>query len=542
MIANVSVTDVIDALKAEGFNFVGKSGRGWFVLRGGIIPEGSAVNYSCEVELDPEFIEFPRVRLLELPQNMPEVLPHLGANGGLCYIAHGSVVLDMYDPIGQSIACLRRASAVLGQIIAGTMIEDLAEEFFAYWHGANYCFLDLQNSNLGTQKCTVLRNADRRWWFVTDDKERTRKKTDALGWNINGQDALVYLIGSKVPPKPLINKWPPKNVGDILEWQSTLDSNCRRKIHERIKQAKKLKAREVLIVIDSPKLKYGFEVIISNLPVRTVDAIGRDMTYTYPAHPINVMRIDDQYISERNAPGLKTLAGKHIVLIGCGTIGGYLSDMLVKSGAGTSGGLLTLVDNDYFSAQNIGRHRLGFPGILEKKSDALAAELMRQSPGAEIRSLPVDVKKAHIAVADLVIDATGEETLGHWLCAKFSGSTDMLSVWIEGPGTAVRSLLKSGKNGACFRCLWQNNREGHLRSIEGPVPEVFAGHGCEGLYVPFPAYVSVQAASLGAKAVTDWINNISSPTLRTRLIDETKKIATPDCSPPSHAECPICSS
>jgi len=40
-------------------------------------------------------------------------------------------VLDIYDPVGQSLACLQRAAAVLGQILKGEMIEDLAEEFFA---------------------------------------------------------------------------------------------------------------------------------------------------------------------------------------------------------------------------------------------------------------------------------------------------------------------------------------------------------------------------------------------------------------------------
>ncbi|MFX9664827.1 ThiF family adenylyltransferase, partial [Acinetobacter baumannii] len=149
-------------------------------------------------------------------------------------------------------------------------------------------------------------------------------------------------------------------------------------------------------------------------------------------------------------PNSKTLAGKNIAVVGCGTIGGYLSDMLVKAGAGTCGGKLTLVDFDCLLPQNIGRHRLGFPDLLSNKAEAMAKELKRLTPGAEIRALPVDVRQAQLGELDLLIDATGEESLGHWLCGHYPPPTPMLSVWIEGPGTAVRALLRTKASNACY--------------------------------------------------------------------------------------------
>lgn len=82
--------------------------------------------------------------------------------------------------------------------------------------------------------------------------------------------------------------------------------------------------------------------------------------------------------------------------MGCGTIGGYLSDMLVKAGAGSCGGKLTLVDFDGLLPQNIGRHRLGFPDLLSNKAEAMAKELKRLSPGVEVHALPVDVRQAQL--------------------------------------------------------------------------------------------------------------------------------------------------
>lgn len=537
------VADVIEAFKQRGFEFVGKTIDGWFRLQGQLTPPQADKGWPCEVQLDPTFFDLPRIRLLELPPELPAAVPHLGAGGGLCYLAKGTVVLDIYDPVGQSLACLQRAAVVLGQILKGEMVEDLTEEFFAYWDGW-LCFVDIQGEDLGRQNCIVAQANGNPLWFITDNEDRTTKKLKSLGYQVTNQTVLTYRIKTSAQPRPLTSHWPPDTVGDILAWQSTLDPRCRRKIHERIKEGERRKANGVLIIIESPLMTYGIAVLYERqCQVQKGKLAGRrDSSYGLKVTPVSVVRIDDRYLAQRNMPNSKTLAGKSLAIVGCGTIGGYLSDMLVKAGAGTCGGKLTLVDFDYLLPQNIGRHRLGFPDLLSNKAEALAKELTRFAPGAEIRALPVDVRQAQLGELDLLIDATGEESLGHWLCCHYPLPTPMLSVWIEGPGTAVRALLKSNASGACFRCLWHSNRRGELLSTLDPLPAVLAGHGCEGLYVPFPASVSVHAASLGVEMALDWVNDVYSPALRTRLIDREQQLATPDCDPLRDQECPICNS
>jgi len=537
-----AVADVVDALKQQGFEFVGKTEDGWFKLRGLLIPPGTDKGCPCEVQLDPTFFDLPRIRLLEIPPELPKAVPHLGAEGGLCYLAKGTVVLDIYDPVGQSLACLQRAAVVLGQILKGEMIEDLVEEFFAYWNGW-LCFVDMQGNDLGRQNCIVARTNEDPLWFITDNEDRTKRKLNSLGFQVTDKTVLTYRVKTTAQPRPLTSHWPPQTVGDILAWQSTLDPRCRRKIHERIKEGESKKANGVLIIIESPLMTYGFAVLFDQQAgSKNKLADRRDSSYGLKVMPVSVIRIDDRYLAQRNIPKSKTLAGKRIALVGCGTIGGYLSDMLIKAGAGICGGKLTLVDFDCLLPQNIGRHRLGFPDLLSNKAEAMAKELRRLSPGAEVHALPVDVRQAQLGQLDLLIDATGEESLGHWLSGHYRPPTPMLSVWIEGPGTAVRGLLRTNASGACYRCLWHSHRRGELRSTLDPLPTILAGHGCEGLYVPFPASVSVQAASLGAEMALDWINDVHSPALRTRLIDHAHQLATPDCDPPQDQDCPICNS
>lgn len=416
MSSDTVAADVIEAFRQRGFEFIGTTDSGRFRLRGRLAPPQTERGYPCEVQLDPTFFDLPRIRLLEIPSELPAAVPHLGADGELCYLARGTVVLDIYDPIGQSLACLQRATIVFGRIVTGGMIEDLAEEFFAYWHGW-FCFVDMQSEVLGRQNCMVAQAYGNPLCVITDNEGRTTEKLRSLGYQITDRSVLTYRIKTDAQPRPLTSHWPPETVGDILTWQGTLDPRCRRKIHERIKEGEKKKVNGVLIVIESPLMTYGFAVFYDRQnSIQKSKCVDRgDTSYGLKVIPISVIRIDDRYLAQRNMPRRKTLAGKNLAIVGCGTIGGYLSDMLVKAGAGTCGGKLTLVDFDCLLPQNIGRHRLGFPDLLSNKAEAMAKELKRLAPGAEIRALPVDVRRAQLGKLDLLIDATGEESLGHWL-------------------------------------------------------------------------------------------------------------------------------
>lgn len=541
---NSQVADVVAALGRHGFYYVRQVVGEWVVLAGPLVVEDKS--YECEFSFDTRFMELPRIRLLEVPKSLGEVVPHIGSQGGLCYIAEGTVVLDIFDPVGQALACLKRAEEVLAAILAGEMLDDLEEEFFAYWGGENaFCLSDLSKRNLGRQDAFVATIAESMYVVVTDDRVRTMTKLTGIGWKANWSQIRTYRVQTLAKPRPSLADWPPHNVRDVLNWQGLLDQRCRKKLQQRITEAARTSAEAVVLLIESPLMTYGFCV---NFNRQKIIGTEKKWVPTMPeifscaVRPLHMVRIDDGYMATRNSPGRRTLAGKRIILVGCGTIGGYLAEMLVKAGVGTEGGCLTLVDPDTLYPKNIGRHRLGFPSIFMRKALALRIELQYGAPGADIRALPVKVQQANLSDVDLLIDATGEEALGHWIAQQSSQrNLANLHVWIEGAGIAVRGLLKQGDLGACFRCLTTHNRNGRYRSVQVSIPVVLAGQGCEGLYVPFPAHVSVQAASLAAEMVLDWVNDICEPALRTRVLNSLHDAATPDCSLEQFKDCPACS-
>jgi len=102
----------------------------------------------------------------------------------------------------------------------------------------------------------------------------------------------------------------------------------------------------------------------------------------------------------------RRLKDRRITLVGCGAIGGYLAQALLKLGAGSGTGSLTLIDPDELGPGNLGRHFLGMDSLYKPKAVALRETLIRQFPHARIDPEPRRAAYPSDIAGDLVIDAT----------------------------------------------------------------------------------------------------------------------------------------
>lgn len=534
------------AMESRGFTYIGRSTDAWLKFQGLITAAGA--RHAALVAVDPSGIELPRIGV-EIPLEAPSVLAHIGPNGQICYAARGSVVLDIFDVAGQALSCLDRAEEVLAQSLRGEMVQDLEDEFFAFWQG-EFCFLDIYPGDPGALDILFAgrSGAETSIVCVTNDAARTREKLRAM--SIQDRELLkgaAFRIRASAQPTPSQEIWPPPNVSALLKWQGVRDPSAKRNIERRLLDALASKQDAALCVVDAPLTQYAFwiDFAAKEEQVSLTRRSTRVRLYASQVYPMTSIRIDDKYIVERNVPESPTLAGKRIALIGCGTIGGFLAELLVKAGAGVNGGDLALIDPEILLPQNIGRHRLGLNRALQYKSEALKEELALVSPTATVRSLPVKAEEADWNSFDLIINATGEEALGHYLTrvAADSGTViPTLSVWIDGPGVAVRALFRDTAQAACTRCLSDTHRRPLYPVVNEPMPMGLAGHGCESLFVPFPASVSIQAACLAIEMAIDWVANRVTPRLRTRVLRPEFTQASPDGDPPRQATCAACRS
>lgn len=80
----------------------------------------------------------------------------------------------------------------------------------------------------------------------------------------------------------------------------------------------------------------------------------------------------------------RLLGEKRVLLAGCGGLGGYLLEYLVRLGVGH----VTAVDGDVFEESNLNRQLLSTPGLLGRsKAEAAAARARAVDPGADVTAV-----------------------------------------------------------------------------------------------------------------------------------------------------------
>lgn len=194
-----------------------------------------------------------------------------------------------------------------------------------------------------------------------------------------------------------------------------------------IEGKKNHKPQPFLIVLVQGTVAFGFCLTSPLLP--SLMAVG--------LVPVLIERVDADWALARDhelAP-LQKRRKKRVLLLGCGSLGAPVAELLARSGVGH----LTLVDMELFEPENTARHVLGFSSVNQSKALEVAARLRREIPGV--------TAKGHVALAslwlanvatkgdfDLVLDCTGESSIRCLLSLFASeklGDCDIAHLWME---------------------------------------------------------------------------------------------------------------
>lgn len=242
-----------------------------------------------------------------------------------------------------------------------------------------------------------------------------------------------------------------------------------------------------------------------------------------------VQRVDPDWVHTRGGgKDIENIRTRSVVIIGCGSLGSEVSQMLANSGIPK----MRLIDPDVLTWDNVGRHRLGGDYVGEKKAHSLKACLNRQFPHLEIHSEAAtweDVFENNpekIADSDLVISLTGEWKSESALNSLAISRTrpPVIFGWTEPHGLAGHALLVA-RRGGCLGC--GRDELGHVshRVVawkEEPIERLPA---CGGFFQPYGAVETGPINSMIASLVIETLlrNPIRSE-LRT-WIGDTSRIA-----------------
>lgn len=191
----------------------------------------------------------------------------------------------------------------------------------------------------------------------------------------------------------------------------------------------------------------------------------RDRTKRALCNRNRVRRADSLRIQHRGGDG-RNLIGKSALVIGCGSLGGYVAHLLSRAGVGR----LTLTDNDTFQYENLGRHILGARSRGVPKALALAGRLQGEMPHLHVRGLLGDWRDLlpnHPALLDNDIVVS---TVADWRCERPLNELmrtrhpdrPLVMGWLEPYAVAGHCLVMAGPG--CYECA-ANSYGGFTKAV-----------------------------------------------------------------------------
>lgn len=450
-------------------------------------------------------------------------IPHMDNKGKLCLFELEGVLIhkDFKGLLNQS---LLRMNKVLQEGISGDNKEDFIKEFEDYWlmlpeTKKLKSMIDL------TDNIKIIKYADNK---VIRRKKKKEKYIDILKrsniYNFivsdKEKDINLYKDMNEIKNSLYINitsnkyvyppDWRQELSLDYINMLLNYEGINKELLYKCIKKCRK----DLLIVFNvSQNGKYTsiFGVMIEKFSVQYKSEEIMIMS-DEKLVPCYVSRCDNEYLVNRGGANYK-LRNKKILIIGCGSIGGYLTSEIVKAGFDD----ITVIDNDLLHEENIYRHLLGLEYVDEYKSKALEDYIKKNIPNINIKSIQDTIEDSlideNISLEDydLILSAIGNHNCNRWLNEYiYINKIDVpvIYLWNEVLGIGNHAVYISRRNKGCYECLFRYDDNGEIYDASSYCEkgQKFAKTtvGCGTAYLPYSSTSSLKTAVLGVEIAINY--------------------------------------
>ena len=513
-------------------------------------------------EPDTSFLHAPKVTILSKPTIKGVKQTHIVEGNTLCYIDDNTYYFDAEHPEKAASDIIGFINLTIKRMISPELaLEDFNNEFDAYWRPERLVYL------IGSEQARYFARY-KRWSPITrressesllhegEDSATFQAWAGKRGYTKNEQNAVENVVALTLKNSPVKEQiqgafsWPISSWQAFITWSQSQGNSFVALLLEKVSNIA-LRTNDITIVINynnANGLMHHFAVKIlfkrgiretakrdqrARVSAKKSRQKGRklkDIIGMFSAQQaksferIGILNASPRFVIARNTLQ-KELSGLKIAVVGCGTLGGFISNTLVKLGAGTGeGGKLIFSDGDWLKPENLGRHLLDATYVGELKSTALQ-HFVQNSVYWPLQcevwpSLDEVYSKRLLAHCDVVIDAVGNIPLSKLLssiyhCSPFSEKTILLHGWVDSDGGAIRCLLDD-KTGGCFHCLRVEGKERFpiFKNQDDGNTNTRLAMSCGQSFTPYAASVSMAGAALIVNTLLDNLNNKSSPRLR----------------------------
>lgn len=455
---------------------------------------------------------FPTFRIV----NPQRFFAHVDSKGIICLLDDTAILKKIDLPELIAIDCFDKAVEILNVLPGSDEYKnEVAREFNAYWaqlsseciysniecHSSN-AYMDLQvvkangyrlvSNDLNSSECLLQNN----FHCKMDNCE----KVPCIA---------IRLRSFEVPPLKQEYKWKELRQFILKSITSAQKREFKRFLNKKIKVIN----RYLILVVPSKEgdIHMAFHLYGSNNNYGKVEKM-----VSCEVKPVSVARIDYNHMVERGG-AINRLTNKNVLLLGCGSIGGYLANNLCQSGITQ----VDILDDDIFTFENIHRHLLGFSEAKrhKNKADMMKEWLENQYPYAEIDSLNFKDRRAEKFIMDinrlrgydLIISALGEPTLNleiDRILYNESIETPFVCCFNEPFGIGGHAVCTNVNRNSCLRCLYTDLISSELVPFRASLVEAGQSFkrnisGCAGAFVPYSTLDTQQTALIATKLALD---------------------------------------
>ncbi len=489
----------------------------------------------------------------------PRGIPHVFGNDdmrALCYLDRESVRLDPYDPVKTIRQCLARATSVLDQLMDRDLPEDIDREIQTYWSGyrKNYLVSPIDKKKgvsnyIAYSATTVKSDVEEEFWCVLGTKESVNRQYNA--WNIPSEErrespaiAILLPVGQQDERSP---HWPIKHWGDLLAVIRYIHPPAYDQFLQHLAH-KKNRVPLVAFLFQSPGGSWGGLLLPkTTTQYQATKKISRknyikkmkEDNIFFDVTKLSFQDATDNFVYSRNNNQNDNLCGKRILLLGVGTVGGFLCRQLVQLGGGINGGHIDIFDKDDLSAGNLGRHYLDRQYLGKNKAESIQNKLLKEFFNLSINGVPSHWEHSSehppLSSYDVIIDATGFDAFStklNRINAEKGRQIPILHTWVEGAGETAIAFWNHGN--ACHRCLHYDDR-----GIEiAETLHIDRYFRCGESYLPYLSASSEIAASLAIQLLHQHINGVKKYNMA--YVHLTKKMVAKAKRVDRSRQCEVC--
>lgn len=344
----------------------------------------------------------------------------------------------------------------LCELSANEIEEEFQKEFLYYWNSAAHSIQSNFYPNLFINCNDSFQQLD---YYIKDGQTRVlsqdTKLNDISKWKkINTMAFYIPLINIEgILPPTTNHHWTSKDILNILENGQV--NKIAPKVYEKIKNYT-IRKMKIDLYFSLPKtdqkILFGCRVNFKNAGAAKLTEKLIDNVLS--VEPFTLFRNDFLYLNK--SIGNEVIEHK-VGIVGVGSLGAYVASELLNAGVKN----LSLFDSDYFSSENLFRHRIDSGFIGYKKTEALKFTLEQKHPEISInyvsemiseKNLQNYIVEFHIEYLVFCIGSTDQQHDISKMLSKLNLNIVVMYVWLDQNAIDSYTLVSYDNSKICYTC------------------------------------------------------------------------------------------